>query len=403
MYYNNNIKIQLTSMKTLIFPKIKVTSIAILLFLSECQLSFCQTITTSFAQKIAQYDELGDFSCGLAKVRKGGKYGFIDKSGNEIVECSYDEVGDFHDFMAYVQTHDRKYGYIDNMGDLVIPCKYKRAQDFSEGLSWVNDDGPWCCIDKNGKVVFTLGIMSEARTDYKDGLSVITPPDGESSIVDANGKVINLSGHSWLGNGVSDGMILCEVPSGEDGNMKNVYIDTKGKVVIECNPHYSYHPFHNGLAAVMCYQSEAEEGYKVGYIDKTGEFVIPLTLPCTGFDDMDDFPDPIACCEGMIRSIKTIGNDENGDFSFLYGFVDDKGNLVVPYKYTDAHDFSGGLAAVCDDEGKWGFIDKGGNIIIPFKYDGVSWNSFQDGFALVQIGDKYGYVDKQGNDTYSLK
>ena len=60
-------------------------------------------ITKSFAQKIAQYDELGNFSCGLAQVRKGSKFGFIDKAGNEIVPCTFDNVGDFHDHMARVR------------------------------------------------------------------------------------------------------------------------------------------------------------------------------------------------------------------------------------------------------------------------------------------------------------
>ena len=55
------------------------------------------------------------------------------------------------------------------MGELIIPCKYKQAQDFSEGLAWVNDNGPWRCIDNNGKVVFTLEIMSEFRSNFKDG------------------------------------------------------------------------------------------------------------------------------------------------------------------------------------------------------------------------------------------
>ncbi len=377
--------------------------LALILAILGNSTTYSQQITTSFAQKIVQYDYLGDFFCGLAKVEKGGKYGFIDKAGNEIVPCTYDNVGDFHNNMAWVENHDRKYGYLDNMGELIIPCKYKRAQDFSEGLAWVNDNGPWRCIDNNGTVVFTLEIMSEERSNFTDGLSVITPPEGESSIVNTKGEVLKLSGHSWLGNGVSEGLILCEVPNGENGFMKNVYIDANGKLVIDCNPDYCYHPFHNGLAAVTCYQSENEEGYKVGYIDKTGEFVIPISLPCTGFDDMDDFPDPIVCCEGMIRSIKTIGNNGNEDLNFLYGFVDTRGNLVIPYKYSNAHDFSGGLAAIMNEEGKWGFVDKTGKMVIPFKYDGVSWKSFQDGFALVQIGDKYGYVDKQGNDTFSMK
>ena len=364
--------------------------------------TYSQQITPSFAQKIVQYDYLGDFSCGLAKVKKGGKYGFIDKAGNEIVPCSYNNVGDFHNNMAWVENHDWKYGYIDNMGELIIPCKYKRAQDFSEGLAWVNDNGPWRCIDNNGKVVFTLEIISEDRSNFTDGLSVVTPPEGESSIVNTKGEVLKLSGHSWLGNGISDGMIMCADAEEESGETKYVYLDKEGKVTLDCSTiqgDYIYSPFINGLAAVI--NIDNNNNMTVGYIDKTGHLRIDATLPYYGISGVDE--DPFVCSEGMIRTVKNFNDKESDDYLLKYGFVDNKGNLVVPYKFTDAHDFSGGLAAVCDNEGKWGFIDKGGNIIIPFKYDGVSWNSFQDGFALVMIGDKYGYVDKQGNDTFSVK
>lgn len=365
--------------------------------------SYAQTINASFAQKIAQYDELGSFSCGLAQVRKGSKFGFIDKAGNEIVPCTYDNVGDFHDHMARVRK-DFKDGYIDEMGELIIPCKYKQAQDFSEGLAWVNDNGPWRCIDNNGKVVFTLEIMSEFRSNFKDGLSVITPPEGESSIINAKGEVLELSGHSWLGTGISDGLILCADTDEESGDTKYVYLDTMGNVVIDCSPQYGdYHPFHNGLAAVLKYGSEAEGGCKVGYIDKSGKLVIPISLPCSGFDDMPDFPDPFTCQDDMICSTKQVGNYGEENFGFLFGFYDRTGKLVVPHKYNKAQDFSGGLAAVLNEDGKWGYIDKTGKVVIPFKYDAVSYEGFQDGYALVELGDKQGYVDKQGNDTFSMK
>ena len=42
-------------------------------------------------------------------------------------------------------------------------------------------------------------------------------------------------------------------------------------------------------------------------------------------------------------------------------------------------------------------------MVIPFKYDAVSYEGFRDGYALVELGDKQGYVDKQGNDTFSKK
>ncbi len=392
--------------------------VAILVFATrECN---AQTITASFAQKIAQYDILGSFTCGLAKVRKDGKYGFIDKAGNEIVPCVYDDVGYLHDHMAWVRKEEfGGFGYVDEMGELVIPCKYTRVQDFSEGLAWVNEDGPWCCINRNGEVVFTLEIMSEDRSEFTDGLSVITPPkeEGTSSIVNTKGEVVTkLMWRSWLGCGISDGLILCERYDEEGYLIGYVYLDTQGNVVIDRPEEdseyvYGYTPFYNGLAAVLRFSkidedADISEGgdVKVGYIDKTGKFAIPISLPCSGYDDQPDFPDPFTCQDDMILSMKQVGECGDEGCDFLYGVVDRTGKLVVPYKYRYIQDFSGGLAAVfSEEEDKFGYIDKTGKVVIPFKYDSVGFDGFQEGLSVVYLGDKPGYVDKQGNDTFSVK
>ena len=84
-----------------------------------------------------------------------------------------------------------------------------------------------------------------------------------------------------------------------------------------------------------------------------------------------------------------------------WGFIDNTGNLVIPYKYDRADGFIEGLAAVSIN-GKWGFIDKNDSIVIPFKYtyiDGFSTT----GFAMVNIDDKYGFIDRKGTEVVPLE
>ena len=50
-----------------------------------------------------------------------------------------------------------------------------------------------------------------------------------------------------------------------------------------------------------------------------------------------------------------------------YGFIDEKGSLIIPCIYDDVSSFNEGLASV-KRNGKYGFIDKKGNIIVPFIY-----------------------------------
>lgn len=43
---------------------------------------------------------------------------------------------------------DGKWGYIDKTGNEVIPCVYDGTASFSEGLAWVRQDGKWGIISK---------------------------------------------------------------------------------------------------------------------------------------------------------------------------------------------------------------------------------------------------------------
>ena len=59
-------------------------------------------------------------------------------------------------------------------------------------------------------------------------------------------------------------------------------------------------------------------------------------------------------------------------------------------KYDGVWDFQEGLAQVVLN-GKWGFVNEKGEEVVPPKYDDV-WN-FYDGFARVELDNKWGLVN----------
>ena len=59
----------------------------------------------------AKYDSVKDFQDGKAIVELNNKYGFIDKTGKEIVPLIYDYVEDFNEGFARVKIND-KYGIV---------------------------------------------------------------------------------------------------------------------------------------------------------------------------------------------------------------------------------------------------------------------------------------------------
>ena len=104
-----------------------------------------------------KYDFARDFSEGLAIVTLKGKEGFVDKTGREVVPCKYDDAESFHEGLAAVKLTN-KWGFIDRTGREVIPRKYDETHDFSEGLAAVKQNSKWGFIDNTGKFLQINGM-----------------------------------------------------------------------------------------------------------------------------------------------------------------------------------------------------------------------------------------------------
>ena len=74
--------------------------------------------------------------------------GFIDKTGKLIISTNeYDDTArNFSDGLAWVKRGD-KWGYINTAGELVVPLVYDEARDFSEGLAFVRKDDGWAILE----------------------------------------------------------------------------------------------------------------------------------------------------------------------------------------------------------------------------------------------------------------
>ncbi len=66
-----------------------------------------------------RYEDARPFSCGMAAVKRGGKYFYINKTGEETASSGYDWAGEFGK-LAPVRQGD-KLGFINPRGDLIVP------------------------------------------------------------------------------------------------------------------------------------------------------------------------------------------------------------------------------------------------------------------------------------------
>jgi hypothetical protein len=165
-------------------------------------------------------------------------------------------------------------------------------------------------------------------------------------------------------------------------NGKYGFIDAAGKLVIPAT-YDEASEFSSGLAAVRV-------GVKWAFVDKDGKPVGP-----TKFDwNIGSICGDWNAHEGL-RKIVVGGK---------YGFMDDKGAVVIAPQYECAMGFDEGLAPV-KQGGQWGFIDKTGKLVVPFKYFRVDLG-FDRGFAYVTVklpgtgGWLKGFIDRQGNEFF---
>lgn len=130
-----------------------------------------------------QYDKIGDFQNGLAKVKLNGKWGFIDKDGNLAIEVIYDEVDDFN-YQGFAKIKlNNKAGYINRNGKVTIEPIFDEIGNFDEyDFIQVKLDGKWGFIDKNSNFYDEVG-------EFFNGLAKIKLND-KWGFVNASGDVI---------------------------------------------------------------------------------------------------------------------------------------------------------------------------------------------------------------------
>lgn len=313
------------------------------------------------AKSLMKYDEISPYSEGLASAKLNNKYGFIDKTGREIIPPKYDSVGSFSEGLAWVRIYElekSKYGFIDKTGREIIPINYDYADSFSEGLSAVR--------------------VGDSKT-------------GKCRFIDKTGREIITTSYTRVSS-FSEG--LARVGTGSSFRGKYGFIDKTGQEVIPLKYNLAS-SLSEGLARVGTGNILAG---KRGFIDKTGQEVIPLK-----YDSADSFSEGLAAVGiGELQTRK-------------YGFIDKAGREVIPLKYDSATSFSEGLAMVAFgniiitdksetiDKRKWGIINKTGREVIPIKYDNVWCLAFKkEGFIGVTLNGKKGFIDIYGNEYFDF-
>jgi len=180
----------------------------------------------------------------------------------------------------------------------------------------------------------------------------------------------------------AQGPILFKTLIKEDVVVKDKYgyKDAKGNIIIK--PIYDCANDFSGNRAVVNIGSIATAygmvGGRWGFINQKGVVVIDLK-----FSEVRSFTENIAAVKTFKKSGETA----------KWGFIDTSGNWITHPVYKEVRNFEGGIAIVRMDE-KWGAVNREGQVILPIEYDKIK--DFANGYAIISKKDKYGLIDKNG-------
>ncbi len=172
------------------------------------------------------YQYAFDFQQGVARVKKGRNYMYINLKGEPVIqdfdnyviqnyviepsdntyivgvrkECNYmvyDLNGNLLDtYDGFINNWSGnaifgvkkggKWGYIDGYGKVIVPFEYEEVNNFSEGLASVRKDGKWGYINPKNEVVIPIEFTNKEVGSFKNG--------GAEYYTDSGAGLINLKG-----------------------------------------------------------------------------------------------------------------------------------------------------------------------------------------------------------------
>lgn len=212
-----------------------------------------------------------------------------------------------------VTNRERRYGYVDMEGNTVIPCKYKEVWLFKDGLApaMLPGNSHYEYINKEGQTVFTTSYRW--AFEFSEGLAKVEKWN-KSGFINLKGEEVIKCAWSYAAD-FSEGRAM--VVKGK----KHGYIDRNGHLVIACQYKYAY-PFNEGLAVVSM------DGSNYYFIDSLGN---------KAFDTL--YNKAFSFNEGLAPVRTKRGA----------GYINHKGEWVIPPQFTDAFLFNGPLALVVLD------------------------------------------------------
>ena len=130
----------------------------------------------------------------MARIRGKGRWGYIDKTGQVVIEPQFNQAESFSQDLACTgvgEDADLKYGYIDKTGQMVIDSQFNSARSFSEGIACAGvseyPDTKYGYIDRTGRI--GIHPQFDHGHNFSEGFALVKL-EGRWGVIDINGNFL---------------------------------------------------------------------------------------------------------------------------------------------------------------------------------------------------------------------
>lgn len=305
------------------------------------------------------YNEIRQPSGYLYPVKRNEHWGFINRSGEEVIHCVYDEVSGLVEGLSAVKFH-KEYGVIDKKGDWVVLPQKARIKVIN-GNYYITYTGKLTTLKsfEEGTVYFT-----ENPVEIKDNYLIEHLEDGGIWKIDFEGRMVKPAYSNEKYEELrppSEGFYEVKI----DG--KYGFVDAQNRLRI-ANRYDDVGPFSESMAAIKLMG-------KWGFIDKKERLVVQ----------------PIYNKPSVFKNgLAIVANDKG------VGLITTEGKAACSFEYQSIARLENGRF-LAEKESKYGLISEAGKIIINVKYQELQ--DLNNGFAIVKLFGKYGLVNLHGVDV----
>lgn len=330
---------------------------------------------------VAQWDVGYAFSDGIAEVVLNQKSNLINRSGELLTEQWWRAVKELDDNRSLIGvfSDDKRWGVINRQGEMVIPTVWEALHPY-QNILVVKKDEKWGAIDRNGRVVIPI-IWDEIIAE-NDSPLLVAMKDEKYGYIDVAGNTV--LPFKW-DEAFSFREGLAKVClDGREG-----FINLEGELTISLQSISFDNSFNNGICGY------SKDRYW-GFVDNTGDFLSKV--------DYELVFDKYGAAQGDDLDLSLVQ-----DRTAKYGFMNARGEMVLPFKWEKATSFHHGLAFVSEGGQRYRVINTmGENITEEIWEKPARFELFGDVWLASVIyespqGSYEGYIDENGMPVCGIK